>query len=295
MDTLLNTLTESAFLGKLISSGLLVIGMSLLYRLGAASIRRVSWSTHEAQRRWLVMARNLAVITCVFLLIVVWADQLRTLALSVVAFAAAIILSTKELLMCFTGGMLRSSAGMFHLGDRIEVKKLRGDVIDLTMLTTTILEIGPEQLSHQHTGRAIVLPNSIFLSEAVINESFTEDFVLHTSLVPLSRKDDWARAERHLLQAANEVCDEFIEAARKHLSRLGRQQGIDVPSVEPRVTLLFPKPEEINLLVRFPVPARRKGRSEQAMLRRYLSLESEAALEQPQTDQLEESAPTDQH
>lgn len=295
MDTLLNTLTESAFLGKLISSSLLVIGMSLLYRLGAASIRRVSWSTHEAQRRWLVMARNLAVITCVFLLIVVWADQLRTLALSVVAFAAAIILSTKELLMCFTGGMLRSSAGIFHLGDRIEVKKLRGDVIDLTMLTTTILEIGPEQLSHQHTGRAIVLPNSIFLSEAVINESFTEDFVLHTSLVPLSRKDDWARAERHLLQAANEVCDEFIEAARKHLSRLGRQQGIDVPSVEPRVTLLFPKPEEINLLVRFPVPARRKGRSEQAMLRRYLSLESEAALEQPQTDQLEESAPTDQH
>ncbi|MCL5041809.1 MAG: mechanosensitive ion channel family protein [Gammaproteobacteria bacterium] len=295
MDTLLNTLTESAFLGKLISSSLLVIGMSLLYRLGAASIRRVSWSTHEAQRRWLVMARNLAVITCVFLLIVVWADQLRTLALSVVAFAAAIILSTKELLMCFTGGMLRSSAGIFHLGDRIEVKKLRGDVIDLTMLTTTILEIGPEQLSHQHTGRAIVLPNSIFLSEAVINESFTEDFVLHTSVVPLSRKDDWARAERHLLQAANEVCDEFIEAARKHLSRLGRQQGIDVPSVEPRVTLLFPKPEEINLLVRFPVPARRKGRSEQAMLRRYLSLESEAALEQPQTDQLEESAPTDQH
>lgn len=295
MDTLLNTLTESAFLGKLISSSLLVIGMSLLYRLGAASIRRVSWSTHEAQRRWLVMARNLAVITCVFLLIVVWADQLRTLALSVVAFAAAIILSTKELLMCFTGGMLRSSAGIFHLGDRIEVKKLRGDVIDLTMLTTTILEIGPEQLSHQHTGRAIVLPNSIFLSEAVINESFTEDFVLHTSVVPLSRKDDWARAERHLLQAANEVCGEFIEAARKHLSRLGRQQGIDVPSVEPRVTLLFPKPEEINLLVRFPVPARKKGRSEQAMLRRYLSLESEAALEQPQTDQLEESAPTDQH
>ncbi|SDT88424.1 mechanosensitive ion channel family protein [Halopseudomonas salegens] len=279
MDTLLNTFTESVFLGKLISSGLLIIALSMAYRLGAASIRRVSWSTHESQRRWLVMARYLAVIACIFLLIVVWADQLRTLALSVVAFAAAIILSTKELLMCFTGGMLRSSAGMFSLGDRIEVKKLRGDVIDLTMLTTTILEIGPEQLSHQHTGRAIVLPNSTFLSEAVINESFTEDYVLHISVVPLSRKDDWSRAERHLLQAANEVCGEFIQAARTHLSRLGKQQGIDVPSVEPRITLLFPKPEEINLLVRFPVPARKKGRTEQAMLRRYLTLETEAAKE----------------
>lgn len=283
MDNLLDTLTESVFLGKLISSVLLVIALTIVWRLAAASIRRVSWSTHESQRRWLVMARNVAVITGVFLLVVVWADQLRTLALSVVAFAAAIILSTKELLMCFTGGVLRSSAGMFHLGDRIEVKKLRGDVIDLTMLTTTILEIGPEQLSHQQTGRAVVLPNSIFLSEAVINESFTEDYVLHTTVLPLARKDDWARAERHLLQAANEVCEEFIEAARKHLVRLGRRQGLDVPSVEPRVTLLFPKPDEIDLLVRFPVPARRKGRIEQALLRRYLALEDAASV-QPDAD-----------
>lgn len=283
MDNLLDNLTESVFLGKLISSVLLVIALTIVWRLAAASIRRVSWSTHESQRRWLVMARNVAVITGVFLLVVVWADQLRTLALSVVAFAAAIILSTKELLMCFTGGVLRSSAGMFHLGDRIEVKKLRGDVIDLTMLTTTILEIGPEQLSHQQTGRAVVLPNSIFLSEAVINESFTEDYVLHTTVLPLARKDDWARAERHLLQAANEVCEEFIEAARKHLVRLGRRQGLDVPSVEPRVTLLFPKPDEIDLLVRFPVPARRKGRIEQALLRRYLALEDAASV-QPDAD-----------
>ena len=276
MDNFLDTLLQSALLGKMISSLLLVVALLIVWRLAAASIRRISWPSYESQRRWLVMARNVAVISGMFLLVVVWADQLRTLALSMVAFAAAFILSTKELLMCFTGGLLRSSAGMFHLGDRIEVKKLRGDVIDLTMLTTTILEIGPEQLSHQQTGRAVVLPNSIFLSEAVINESFTEDYVLHTTVLPLPRKDDWARAERHLLQAATEVCEEFIEAARKHLIHLGRRQGLDIPSVEPRVTLLFPKPDEINLLVRFPVPARKKGRTEQALFRRYLALEEQA-------------------
>ena len=276
MDILPDSFIDSLLFGKLISSFLLLVGLLIGLRIASASIRRIKWSNYETQRRWLVMIRNVVVISGIFLLIVVWADQLRTLALSMVAFAAAIILSTKELLMCFTGGMLRSSASMFRLGDRIEVKKLRGDVIDLTMLTTTILEIGPEQLSHQHTGRAVVLPNSIFLSEAVINESFTEDYVLHTTVLPLSRKEDWQSAERHLLQAANEVCGEFLEAARKHLTRMGRRQGIDVPSVEPRVTLMFPEPEEINLLVRFPVPARKKGRTEQAMLRRFLSLQAAA-------------------
>ena len=39
---------------------------------------------------------------------------------------------------------------------------------------------------------------------------------------------------------------------------------------------MFPKPDEINLLVRFPVPARKKGRTEQALFRRYLALEEQA-------------------
>ncbi|HEX5514135.1 MAG TPA: mechanosensitive ion channel family protein [Gammaproteobacteria bacterium] len=262
-------------MGKLVSSTLLIAALTLAYRFAAASIWRLEWSTQEARRRWLVMARNVAVLVCLLLLVVIWAEQLRTLALSVVAFAAAIILSTKELLMCLTGGVLRSSTGMFGIGDRIEVKKLRGDVIDLTLLTTTILEIGPDQLSHQHTGRVVVLPNSMFLSESVVNESYMEDYVLHTTVLPVSRKEDWARIERHLLQAATEVCEEFLEAAQRHISRVGRRRGIDVPSVQPRVSLQFPKPEEMNLIARFPAPARIKGRVEQRILRRYLELEGE--------------------
>lgn len=275
---LIAILTESVFLSRLISSALTLVGVSIAYRFVAASIRRLEWSSLEARRRWLVMVRNVAVLTGLFLLAVVWAEQLRTLALSVVAFAAAIILSTKELLMCVTGGLLRSSTAMFGIGDRIEVRKLRGDVIDVTMLTTTVLEIGPDQLSHQHTGRAVVLPNSMFLSEPVVNESYTEDYVLHTSVMPVLRKDDWNRIERNLLQAATEICSEFIDDAQNHLSRVGQRQGIDVPSVQPRVTLLFPKPEEVHLVVRFPAPARKKGRTEQLVLRRFLELEGPPPL-----------------
>lgn len=270
---LLSFFSQNTSISKLISSGLLIVALSVGYRFTAASIRRLQWSTVEVRRRWLVMSRNLIVLVGLMMLVVIWAEQLRTLALSVVAFAAAIILSAKELLMCLTGGILRSSTAMFGIGDRIEVKKLRGDVIDVTLLTTTVLEIGPDQLSHQHTGRVVVLPNSVFLSEPVVNETYTEDYVLHTTVLPLASSDDWARMERHLLQAANEICGDFVDHAHRHISRMGRRLGIDVPSVHPRINLLFPKPGEINLLLRFAVPARAKGRTEQAILRRYLELE----------------------
>lgn len=265
-------LAENSPLAKLFSSALLLLAVLAAYHFAAAAIRRADWSTLEARRRWLVMIRNVAILLFLLTLMVVWAAQLRTLALSVVGFAVAIVLVTKELIMCVTGGFLRSSTSLFRVGDRIEVKELRGDVIDLTMLTTTILEIGPQQLTHQYTGRAVVLPNSVFLTESVINESYTEDYVLHTTVVPLPRETDWRRDEAHLLQAAHEVCGEFIETARRHIERIGHQQGIDVPSVDPRVSVSLPEADELHLIVRFPAPARQKGRTEQEILRRYLAL-----------------------
>ena len=97
-------------------------------------------------------------------LVLIWPEQLRTLALFLVA--VAIVLATKELIRYLTGGFLKMAARSFPIGDRVEVNNLRGDVINQTMLTTTIMEIGPGQLTHQYTGRSIALPSSIFLSAA---------------------------------------------------------------------------------------------------------------------------------
>lgn len=273
---LVTALAESPAIGNILSSIVVFAVVAIAYRLIASRIRKVEWHSAEAGRRWLVMARNAAILIALFALFVIWASQLRALAFSLVGFAVAIVLITKELAMCLTGGMLRSSSGMFDIGHRIEVRDLRGDVVDMKMLTTTVLEIGPGRLTHMHTGRAVVLPNSVFLSEPVVNESYTRDYVLQTTVVPLSRDADWARAETHLLQAAGEVCAEFIDVAGHHIQRVARREGIEAPPVEPRVTLHFPKPEEIDLILRFPTPARRKGRVEQAILRRYMALEAAA-------------------
>lgn len=268
-------LLEHPAIGKVVSSALVLAATAVAYRLIASRIRKVEWPSVEVGRRWLVMVRNAAILIALFALFVIWAAQLRTLALSLVGFAVAIVLITKELAMCLTGGMLRSSSGMFDIGHRIELRALRGDVIDMNMLTTTILEIGPDQLTHMHTGRAVVIPNSMFLSEPLTNESFTRDYVLQTTVVPLPRSADWQRAEMHLLQAANEACADYLDMARRHIERVARREGIEAPPVDPRVMLQFPKSEEINLVLRFPAPARRKGRIEQLILRRYLALEKE--------------------
>lgn len=266
--------TEAA--GNAMSTVILLLIVSVARSFTLRYLRRSTLPPTEVGR-WMVQIRNATALVIVFGIIVIWATELRTVALSLVAIAAAIVLATKEIITCFTGGILRTSSRAFQVGDRIEINQLRGDVVDQSLLTTTIFEIGPGKSNHQYTGRAITLPNSLFLTTPVINESFTDEYVLHLFSIPIKQSDDWRTAETTVLQAANEECAEFLEQARKHMNRLSRSRGLEAPNVEPRIYLGFPSPDTVELIVRIPVPARRKGRIEQAILRRYLELKSKDA------------------
>jgi len=249
----------------LISSFLLVLAIILLRFVMVRMIR--SWiASVEIRRRWLVQTRNALFLLLTLGLIIIWGAELRTFALSIVAIAVAFVVATKELILCATGSILKAGAGSFQIGDRIQIKDFRGDVIDQNLFATTIMEIGPGKLTHQRTGRVIVLPNSLFVSEPVTNESYTHEYVLHVFTVPFRRSDNWRGAQQALLAAARKHCQAHLSDARKHMRRLAERQGLDAPSVDPRVTVQVPAPDEIHLVVRVPVNAAQRGGIEQAIL-----------------------------
>ena len=225
----------------------------------------------EDRRRWIVNLRNTLVAVFIIGVIMIWAPQLSTFAVSLMAIALALVLATKEILACVSGALLRIATNAYGVGDRIEIAGVRGNVMDLNLLTTTLLEIGPGQTSHQYTGRATVIPNSLLLNHTVTNESYTKKFIVHVITVRLTQDDDWQLAEEILLNAAREECAPYIEAARRYLKKIEGKNWLDAPSVEPRVTIQIPEANRITLLLRVPSPTHRPSRAEQAILRRFLS------------------------
>ncbi len=256
---------RESLLSLLISTAILVMVMSLLRAVTSRVIRR-SIASPEMRRKWLVQTRNGIVLFLVLGLVFIWGAELRTLALSVVAIAVALVVATKELILCVTGSILKTGARSFKIGDRIQVKDFRGDVIDQNLFATTIMEIGPGKLTHQRTGRVTVLPNSLFVSEPVVNESYTHDYVLHVFTVPFKREEDWRGAQKALLEAARKHCRPYLEEVRRHMRRISDHQGLDAPSVDPRVTLQIPKAGEVELIIRVPVKATQRGYIEQSIL-----------------------------
>tara|TARA_R110000744_G_scaffold83544_7_gene163675 strand:+ start:925 stop:1797 length:873 start_codon:yes stop_codon:yes gene_type:complete len=263
-------LQEHHLLGDSIRTGLLIITLLLTRWIILRRIRASMIYSTELRRRWAAQLRLVVFLLMLLGIAVIWGTELRTFALSVVAIAAAIVIATKELIMCVSGSILRASGKSFQIGDRVEINSIRGDVVDQTLLTTTIIEVGPGTNIHQRTGRTIVFPNSILLTSPVINETFLDDYVLHAFTVPLSQIDRWEDCERAIINASKEECSPFLAAAQQHIEQRVRKEGLEPMSVAPRVTLKLDDPDTISMLVRIPVPARRKGRVEQDILRKYL-------------------------
>lgn len=255
------------YVPNMVGSVVLLIALQVAHAGIRRLLMRRHWETEEGKLRWTVRLRTTFAAITVFGMVGIWASQLQTLALSAVAFAAALVLATKELIMCLSGGVVRVVSEGFTIGDRVEIGASRGEVIRLGLFTTTILEIGP---GHQRTGRALVIPNSQLLTQTVINETFTEAFVLHVITVPIKRKEDWRAAQEALLEAAHISCAPYIEEARRHLNRVADRNGLSLSVIEPRVIVQLPDPEKIYMLLRVAMPARDKGRYEQEILRHYL-------------------------
>ncbi|MCB0391905.1 MAG: mechanosensitive ion channel [Bdellovibrionales bacterium] len=205
-----------------------------------------------------------------FILIFIWFTQLQSLLVSFVAVAAALVLATKEIIMCVTGGILISISDHFKRGDRIEVDGLRGFVIQKNLTTTKLLEIGPEINSQQTTGKIITIPNSLMLNKAVKNESFFSGYSINLFSFPVNDFSQIAKIEEDLIKWAEEICQSYLEVAKTALHKFSLKEGVNIPSLAPRTKLILVEHEKIDVLLKMVVKNSEIADVEQTLLRKYL-------------------------
>jgi hypothetical protein len=273
------------WLPQVVATAAIVVAALLLRWALRRAIQKQQKMSADMRRRWLLQVRNLTFAFVAIAMVLIWATELRTFAISIVAIVAAIVIATKELILCLSGGFLKMSSKMFVLGDHIEVGQVRGEVIDQTLLSTKIMESTTGPNGQQFTGRLITLPNAILLNQPVSNESLTKTYGLHVFTVPVKTEDGWEAHESALQAALETACSPYLEEAKQVVQRLAEAEGLPAPTVEPRVHVTIPEPGRVNLVARLPYPVDTKGRVLQAVLRDYL--QRAAALKAQNTDATE--------
>ncbi|NJL16917.1 MAG: mechanosensitive ion channel family protein [Nitrospira sp.] len=254
-----------------VKSLILLLVLLIVRKILVSGLANNSTLSMESKRRWVVATRNSVVFAFLLGLMIIWAHELQAFAVSIVALAAAMVLATKELILCWSGAALRVGGKVYTVGDRIQIAGHRGVVLDYDVFATKLLEIGPGQSAHLYTGRVTIFPNSLLLTNPLVKENPQQEYGLYTLTVPIKSEEDWQRAERALLEAAKHECAPFMGEAVRQMKLLEQANLLEAPSPEPRITIQLPESGKMHLVLRFPAPDRGRSRIEQAILRRYLS------------------------
>lgn len=153
------------------------------------------------------------------------------------AAGAGIAFALQEVIASFAGWLAISLGGFYKVGDRVQLGGIKGDVIDIGLIRTTLMEIGGWVDGDLYNGRVVRVGNSFVFKEPVFNYSGEFPFVWDEIKLPVKYGSDRAAARRLLERAADEVAGGFIDNARMHWDRLVRGFRIEDARIEPMVTM----------------------------------------------------------
>jgi len=236
-------------------------------------LRRHPHYSIEEKRRSLVLSRNLTLILTIFGLAVIWATQIQTLALSMFAVAAAIVVATKELIMCLSGSILRSVTKQYSVGDYIEVNGLRGRVVDIYLLNTLMMQIGPNPLVGQLSGKTLSFPNSLLLNHSVRRDNILGDYVIHTVEIPVPIHLDSDVIVGRLKAVLEPLCQPYVPAIQRHLENVQAEKLFITPAAQPRVTRVPHDDKVYLIIVRYASPVAKRLEIQQAVLDEFLRVQ----------------------
>ncbi|MFD1613530.1 mechanosensitive ion channel family protein [Gelatiniphilus marinus] len=99
----------------------------------------------------------------------------------------------------------------YLVGDRIQIKGFRGDVVEISYLDTSILECSGDYLGNDRSsGRVIRFPNSLILKEEIINYSGPEmPFIWNETPIQVAYTSDLKFVETCLLEASIKDFQEY--------------------------------------------------------------------------------------
>lgn len=189
----------------------------------------------DVQRWWLTTVRNVATGTIVVGLIAIWAAELADFALSITAFAVALVFATKELLLCLSGAAWRGTTLAFRVGDWVEIGGHSGEVIDETLMATVLQEIDAREL--RYTGRTVHVPNAMLFSNQVVNHNFRKRFLMHEFTLTALPGADPLKVQAAMLQTLRAEAATFADLAHRYAQVIEKRAGVKLPDLEPRVAL----------------------------------------------------------
>jgi small-conductance mechanosensitive channel len=224
-------------MGKVIAvvGGIIVI--TILVRVIQRSMMRYikESDTRHRARKFITF---MGYIAGIFLIATVFSNRLGGLTVALGVAGAGIAFALQEVIASVAGWLAISFGNFFKTGDRVQLGGIRGDVIDIGVIRTTLMECGQWVNGDLYNGRIVRIANSFVFKEPVFNYSSDFPFLWDEITVPVKYGSDYQLARKIFQQIAVEIVGDYSIHAKEAWKHMVKKFMIEDAKVEPMVTLI---------------------------------------------------------
>lgn len=236
--------------GKKLLFTIILIAFVIVMRIVLHACARLLSGGQQAHRVRFWTQQGITFLATLFLLLglaSIWFDNPQQATTVTGLIAAGVAFALQKLITAIAGYFVILRGKTFNVGDRIVMGGVRGDVMALDFIQTTILEMGqPPAISpqadpaiwvmgRQPTGRIVTVSNGTIFDEPVYN--YTRDFpyIFEEISVGIGYNGQVESAEAILLDVARKHSQDVVSLSEAALQHLERVYDMRAPTAQPRV------------------------------------------------------------
>lgn len=168
---------------------------------------------------------------------ILFIDRLKHVGFALGFLGAGVVVALQDVIASLGGFVAIGFSNLYRVGDRIQVNETKGDVVDISVMRTTVLETGNWVSGDLYSGRVVRIPNSVVLKGLVFNDSQGFRFIWDEVKIRLSVGSDHELARQILQRIAKETVSNYFTEAQDSWKRIVENYRIQNRPLEPVVTL----------------------------------------------------------
>ncbi len=200
------------------------------------SVKYVSENKNKYRTKKFISLISYVII--IILISIVYSGRLGNITVIIGVTGAGIAFALQEVIASIAGWIAIMSNNFYRTGDRVQLGGIMGDVIDIGVLRTTVMETGQWINGDLYNGRIVFIANSFVFKEPVYNYSGDFPFLWDEIKFPIRYGSDYELTRNLILQKAKDVVGEFAEKTKSSWEKMVKKYMIEDAITEPMVTLV---------------------------------------------------------
>lgn len=248
--------------GKIISVfviAIIIISLSKLIQKNISKVVKDNSSKYRVRK----FVNFFGFILIILAASIIYSDKLGGLTVAFGVAGAGIAFALQEIIVSIAGWIAITFGRYYKVGDRILLGGVKGDVIDISVMRTTLMECGEWINGDLYSGRVVRISNSFLFKDPVYNYSGDFPFLWDEIVVPIKHGSDVNEVKEIFGNIATEIVGEYSKDAGAAWSELVNKYMVENAQVKPLITITFNE-NWINFTLRYVVDYKlRRGTKDQ--------------------------------